>query len=254
MKYMGGKYFLAKDIVQIMKSHVDPNDVDGYLEPFCGACSVLTKMNEHYKCTASDYHPDLIQLWKDVQSNVFKEPTYMDEDTYNDIKKYKSPSAIKAFVGFGCSFGGKYFAGYADKYKNNKKENYLQEISNSIRKKKDKLNGIEFHCCSYDAWKPSKMLIYCDPPYQTTKYPIKYRTETSKYDDFDNVQFWKVMREWSIDNYVFISETTAPDDFVKVWSKSTHRSASQSDKTRYKNPSETFTEESLYVHKSNIKK
>ena len=98
------------------------------------------------------------------------------------------------------------------------------------------------------------MLIYCDPPYQTTKYPIKYRTETSKYDDFDNVQFWKVMREWSIDNYVFISETTAPDDFVKVWSKSTHRSASQSDKTRYKNPSETFTEESLYVHKSNIKK
>jgi hypothetical protein len=56
------------------------------------------------------------------------------------------------------------------------------------------------------------------------------------------------MREWSKDNYVFISETTAPDDFVKIWSKSTHRSASQSDKTRYKNPSDSFTEECLFVH------
>ena len=59
------------------------------------------------------------------------------------------------------------------------------------------------------------MLIYCDPPYQTTKYdPIKYRTDTKYYDIFDNEKFWNIMRLWSKKNHVFISETTAPDDFV----------------------------------------
>jgi len=249
MKYMGGKYFLAKDIVSIMNKYVSVNDVDGYLEPFCGAMSVLMKMNKTYKCIASDYHPDLIELWKAIQSNTFIPPTEMTEEIYHDIKQLPSPNALKAFVGFGCSFGGKYFAGYADKYKNGKNENYLQEITNSINKKKNKLSNIEFYSCSYDTWKPTNKLIYCDPPYQITKFPIKYRTDTVKYDIFDNKHFWDVMREWSKNNYVFISETSAPDDFIKVWSKPTHRSASQSDKTRYKNKSETFIEESLYVHK-----
>ena len=108
-----------------MNSYVNPDDVDGYLEPFCGAMSILTKMNEMYTCKASDYHPDLIQLWKEVQTNSFIPPQEMNEELYNTIKDYESPSAMKAFVGFGCSFGGKFFSGYADKYKNNKKENYL---------------------------------------------------------------------------------------------------------------------------------
>ena len=248
MKYMGGKYMLKKDITNVMKDQVKPDMVDGYLEPFCGACSILTIMNNDYDCTASDYHPDLIELWKSVQNHTFIPPTDMTEETYNTIKQLPSPNALKAFVGFGCSFGGKYFAGYADKYKKDKQENYLKEITNSIHKKKDKFQGINFDCCPYDEWEPHNMLIYCDPPYKITKNPVKYRTDTKKYDVFDNDHFWDVMREWSKDNYVFISETTAPDDFVKIWSKSTHRSASQSDKTRYKNPSDSFTEECLFVH------
>ncbi len=251
MKYMGGKYFLAKDIVNTIQQYVNPSMVDGYLEPFCGALSVLQKINQlGYDCIASDYHPDLIQLWKEIRDDTFIPPTEITEDIYHTIKTYDSPNALKAFVGFGCSFGGKFFAGYADKYKNGKHENYLQEITNSMKKKKGKLDNVLFKCCSYDTWKPHNQLIYCDPPYQTTKFPIKYRTDISKYDDFDNETFWNVMREWSKDNYVFISETTAPDDFVKVWSKSTHRSASQSDKTRYKSESESFVIESLFIHES----
>ena len=251
---MGGKYMLKKHISNTMKELVKPDEVDGYLEPFCGACSVLAIMNELYNCSASDYHPDLIELWKAVQDDSFIPPTDMTEEMYNNIKTLSSPSALKAFVGFGCSFGGKYFSGYADKYKNDKNENYLREAINSIRKKKDKLNGIDFKCCQYDTWTPSNLLIYCDPPYQTTKYPIKYRTDVKDYDVFDNNKFWDVMRKWSTNNYVFISETTAPHDFVKVWSKSTHRSVSQSVKTRYKNSSDTFIEEGLYVHESCTKK
>jgi len=124
--------------------------------------------------------------------------------------------------------------------------NYTLEIG--------KFKDIDFDCCSYDEWDPHNQLIYCDPPYQITKNPVKYRTGTKKYDVFDNQHFWDVMRLWSKDNYVFISETTAPSDFVRIWSKSTHRSVSQSDKTRYKNPSNTFIEEGLYVHESFKKK
>ena len=43
------------------------------------------------------------------------------------------------------------------------------------------------------------------------------------------------MRQWSKQNIVYISEVRAPDDFICVWSKEAHRSASQSNKTRYKN-------------------
>jgi DNA adenine methylase len=247
---MGGKYFLGKEISRIMKERVHPDEVDGYLEPFCGALSILTNMNDTYDCFASDYHPDLIELWKSVQNNTFVAPQTMTEDLYNEIKGYDSPNALKAFVGFGCSFGGKFFSGYADKYKNTKKENYLKEITNSIRKKKDKLHNIHFECCSYDEWSPSNMLIYCDPPYRETNFPIKYRTDTKHYDDFDNEHFWDVMREWSKDNQVFVSETSAPADFVPIWTKETHRSASQSCKTRYKNESGKFTNECLFIHES----
>ena len=251
MKYMGGKYFLSKAISETMHSYVTPDMVDGYLEPFCGALSVLQKMNQYdYKCIATDYHPDLIQLWKEIRDDTFVIPVDMDEETYHDIKQYKSPSALKAFAGFGLSFGGKFFSGYADKYKNGKKENYLKEITNSMIRKKDTLEGVTFECCSYDTHTPHNTLIYCDPPYQVTKFPIKYRTSTKDYDIFDNERFWEVMRDWSKDNYVFISETSAPKDFVCVWSKKTHRSVSQSDKTRYKSESDSFAVESLYVHES----
>ena len=46
---------------------------------------------------------------------------------------------------------------------------------------------------------------------------------------FDN-EILNIMIKWSKNNYVFISETTAPDDFIPVWQKTTHRSASQSEK------------------------
>ena len=67
MKYLGGKYFIGKDISDVMKKLVKKEDVNGYLEPFCGALSVLTHMNEEFDCIASDYHPDLIEMWKKVQ-------------------------------------------------------------------------------------------------------------------------------------------------------------------------------------------
>ena len=74
------------------------------------------------------------------------------------------------------------------------------------------------------------ILIYCDPPYKFNKFPVKYRTSTKKYNTFDIDEFWNIMREWSKNNYVFISEVEAPEDFVSVWERNTYRSVSQSKK------------------------
>lgn len=254
MKYMGGKYFLKKELSEVMKNHVPVEECSGYLEPFCGSLNVALMMSSDYECFASDYHPDLIQLWKEVQDGTFVFPTEIDEKIYLESKELKSPNALKGFIGFSMSFGGKFYSGYADKYKNDKKENFLKEGINSIRKVEQKIKDMKFDCCSYDTLKPSGKLIYCDPPYQVTKNPVKYRTGTKSYDIFDNEHFWNIMRKWSANNFVFISETTAPDDFVAIWSKKTHRSASQSAKTRYKNESDTFQTEKLYVHQDLYKK
>jgi len=254
MKYMGGKYFLKKELSEVMKKYIPPEKCSGYLEPFCGSLNVALMMSQDYECHASDYHPDLIQLWKEVQLGKFIFPTEMNEEIYLETKELVSPNALKGFVGFSMSFGGKFYSGYADKYKNNKKENFLKEGINSIRKIENKIKDIKFDCCLYDTLKPVGKLIYCDPPYKVTKNPVKYRTGTKIYDKFDNEHFWDIMREWSKNNFVFISETTAPQDFISIWSKKAHRSASQSSKTRYKNESESFQVEKLYVHEELYKK
>ena len=208
-------------------------------------------MTDDYKCYASDTHPDLIQLWKSVQDNTLVPPTTVSEKEYNQAKLLKSPNALKAFIGFGLSFGGRFFAAYAPKYTNGKKENYCQAACNSVRRKREKIKNVDFKCCSYTNLKPSKLLIYCDPPYQQTNHPIKYRIGTKKYDDFDNEEFWKIMRKWSKTNIVIISETTAPDDFIEVWNKESHRSAANSLKTRYKaKNTKKFKTEKLFIHQS----
>ena len=254
MKYMGGKFFLCKEISSVMKSLVKPEDVEFYIEPFCGALNVLKIMNEDYKCFASDYNPDLIQLWKEVQIDAFIPPENIDFEFYLQCKELESPSSLKAFVGFNMSFGGKFYAGYVDKYKRDKVEDFLSEATNSLNKTKNKIKDIDFQCLNYEKLNPQNSLIYCDPPYQNTKFPIKYRTDTKHYDVFDNDKFWKVIREWSKNNYVFISETSAPEDFIAVWEKDVHRSASQSSKTRYKNESDKKKTEKLYIHKSVYKR
>ena len=256
MKYLGGKYMIGKEISEIMNKHVEPSSVKGYVEPFCGALGVLKHMNKTYtnRCVASDNHSDLIQLWKEVQENTFDTPDEVSENDYNTIKHYSSPNSLKAFVGFGLSFGGRYFGPYAPKYTNGKKENYLQAATNSVNKLRPLIQGVKFSAKSYKNQSHKNKLIYCDPPYQQTKFPIKYRRGVKEYDVFDNNEFWEIMRKWSENNIVFISETSAPEDFVCIWEKLSHRSAAQSKKTRYKAESESYASEKLFVHNSVIPK
>ena len=136
---------------------------------------------------------------------------------YNEIKELKSPNAMKAVAGFGMSFGGKYFGGYIQKYSGGSNRNFYREVTNSLEKIRIKIQipNINFYNKSYNEWDPKKMLIYCDPPYEKT---TGYSTGA-----FNSKNFWDLMEKWSKDNYVFISEESAPSGFVSIWSKKKKR-------------------------------
>jgi len=221
MKYLGGKHGIGKSIANFISEKCPPNTVNGYLEPFCGSLGVFKNMTGlgYEKCIASDKQPDLIEMWKKIQTNSLYIPN-ISEKEYNKLKMAKSPNALKAVAGFGLSFGGKYFAGYAQKWSGSR--DFLTEFKNSIEKIKPTIQNSVFYNKSYDEFKPHNMLIYCDPPYKTTE---GYST-----GDFDHNLFWDTMRKWSRDNCVFISEESAPSDFKVVWKKRKRRTL---DKTRF---------------------
>lgn len=261
MKYLGGKQRLGKYIAPVLLDlwdlyeQVFNTKLTTYFEPFCGSLGVLKNMTGvKAKIIANDYHPDLIEMWKEVKEGTFVYPKSISEEEYLEAKKLPSPNAYKAFVGFGMSFGGRFFGAYSQKYLNDKPEDFCKEMTNSLKRIAPLIQKVKFTNKDYTDFKPKKMFIYCDPPYAFNKYPIKYRRDTKKYDVFDNDKFWEVMREWSKENMVVISEITAPPDFINIWEQERYRSAAQSKKTRFnKNSavaSNTHNTEKLFVHES----
>ena len=213
MKYLGGKNNIGKEIAEFLNEHYT-NDLDAYLEPFAGSLGVFKFMTNGEKpCIANDIQPDIIQLWKELRDGTLQIPETFSETEYKQAKLLASPSSLKAIAGFGLSFGGKWFGGYAQKSAGTSGRNYLSEFKNSIEpiRKAIQKNNVFFNSKSYLDFEPHNMLIYCDPPYE--------RTQGYSTGDFNNELFWNTMREWSKTNIVFISEQTAPDDFDIVWSK-----------------------------------
>mgnify|MGYP001195099824 CR=1 FL=1 len=228
MKYLGGKQKIGKQISEIINKYYLDYDkpINGYIEPFCGALGVTEYLVEKIdlKITASDINPSLILLWNGLKNDTFTIPKKLSKKKWLKLKNQKEESALKAFAGFGCSFGGVYFSGYADDYfkKRNlrtdiKKRNSALETSKRLNKIKNKINNITFKCTSYDSYRPKNKIIYCDPPYRNTK-----QTVYSKYK-FDSDKFWNIMRKWSKDNLVIISEQSAPRDFKCIWTKEVKR-------------------------------
>lgn len=234
MRYLGGKHKIGEEISKKMVKLHPPLTVDGYLEPFCGSLGVFKYMTQYnYKTAiASDIQPDLIEMWKQVQNNTIVVPEDVDETEYNRLKLLNNrvPCAKKAMVGFFLSFGGKYFGGFAPKWEKKDGKDYLQTLKNGIEKMKPLIQreNVFFQHSSYLEWKPKNMVIYCDPPYKNTE---KY-TANAKHGDFDHDLFWDTMRLWSKDNYVYVSEQSAPPDFKSLWSHQKKRTLSNNLKNR----------------------
>ncbi len=203
MRYLGGKARIASQVADLINSEIVANGITQYVEPFVGAGWVLDKVVCIHK-EASDANKDLILLWKALQAG-WVPPDHVSKEEY-DAQKEAEPSALRAFVGFGCSFSGKWFGGYA---KDNSGRNYAGNAQRSLLKKLKNIDGVTFEHKRYTEVAASGALIYCDPPYAGT-------TGYSSVGEFDTPSFWNWVRATAKDNLVLVSEYSAPEDFECV--------------------------------------
>lgn len=205
MRYIGGKNRIAKDIVPIILQ----TNPDIVVEPFCGALNVtveLIKQKPGLYVFASDNHCDLIEMWKAIQ-NGWLPPLELDREEYNALK-LQSSSVLRTFAGYGCSFSGKWFGGYANDKTN---RNYCLNARNSILKKVPYLKNVIFSHGDYSSRPiPKNSIVYCDPPYFGT-------TKVGEGNSFDHKEFWQWVNSLKVECYV--SEYVAPHHFQVIWEK-----------------------------------
>lgn len=212
---MGSKSKIAKFIIPILQDIVDKNNINTYVEPFCGGCNVIDKI----KCgtrIASDKQHYLIELYKnldklDLLPDMVTKEHYSDVRTAYNTKNSKYKDWYIGAIGFLSSYNGRFFdGGYAGiittkegnirNYYDEAKRNLLgQDLSNIIFKENDYKDIIV-----------TNALVYCDPPYKDTK-----QYGVSK--NFNHDEFWQWVREMSRNNIVIVSEEQAPDDFRIIW-------------------------------------
>lgn len=112
-------------------------------------------------------------------------PTYVSEEDYQKAKinQDKEPH-VAGFVGFACSFAGKYWGGYARDKKGGGTGNYALRGHNSILKKMKTLQDAEFTCKDFRELDYDNCIVYCDPPYKNTTPYYKKILGEFPYDEF----------------------------------------------------------------------
>lgn len=238
MHYLGGKFRLRKPISEIINEHYEPDRT--FVSLFCGACNVESLVNFD-NIILNDKHVYLIAMWKDF-FNGREFTNKISREEYYYIKEHcKDDKGLYGLIGFGSSFSGKFWGGYAY---DNQRNNYLDvairgniKIINNLKKHNTILSNKDYK----EVEIPASSVVYCDPPYfNTTKY--------SKGMSIDYTEFWNYMRELSRSNLVFISEEQAPDDFISIFEKQQRRTVDRN-KDNIK-----ISTEKLFVHKSLINK
>jgi len=203
MQYLGGKSRLGKHIAQAIRAHGKHVQGTPIWEPFCGGLGCTPYLATLGPIICSDVNPALISLYRAVRAGWVAPD--VDEDLYRAAKALPDSDPLKAFAGFGCSFGGKYFGGYA-------RQNTTYSFSNGARNALSKQvpAAFSFDCWSFfDQVPQAGVTLYLDPPYaETTGYST---------GAFDNEAFWLRAEEWSKYTHVYVSEFKAPEAWLSVW-------------------------------------
>lgn len=215
MQYMGGKSRISKQIADVLNAATKDRV---FVSLFCGSCAIESKVQADIKIL-NDKHPYLIAMWQALQ-NGWTPPDVVTKEEYYRVKANMDENpALTGFVGFGCSFGGKWWGGYA---KDKRGDDYCGQAKRGLLKDLSGVVNATFTCLDYkDVEIPNGAIVYADPPYaNTTGYTI---------GGFDTYEFWDYMRQLSKRCDVYISEESAPDDFECVWSKEKVRTLEKSD-------------------------
>lgn len=220
MRYLGGKERIAATIADFILSQKGSRTI--YVEPFIGGGSVYSRLAPRFETAyGSDAHACVVAMWQAVQGG-WEPPSTVSHDLYCELRESNDVSALRGVVGFGCSFGGKWFGGYA---RCSRGTNYALAAKKSIARKAPGMVGT-ISCRDYRDYRPStRSLVYCDPPYADTT--VGY----TGVDAFDSDEFWSTMRAWrDAGALVFVSEDKAPDDWTSVLNIERRRALSDNDR------------------------
>ena len=225
MQYFGGKAKIAKELSMFLQSKIQPNQT--FVDLFCGSCNVVSKIQAKERI-ANDLHKELIALHIAVQQGQ-ELPCVVTEEEYLSMKRNKSayPAWLLAFVGFGCSFAGRYFEGYA----RGGTQNYALCASTSIKKKHSSMKDVEFVNLNYsDVQLEDGSFIYCDIPYlsSTKKYSV---------GSFDHAEFYKYAKQKQSEGHtVYVSEYehNVPEGWEVIWRHESIKSLRNKDKVQEK--------------------
>lgn len=213
MQYLGGKSRISKPIAEILSAATRERERERvFVSLFCGSCVIEAKVDAEIKLL-NDKHPYLIAMWKALQEGWVPPQIITDDEYYRVKANMNENPALAGFVGFGCSFGGKWWGGMA---RNKKGQNYCANASHSLLRDLQGVQKAIFTCLDYrDVIIPDNAVVYCDPPYvNTTTYT------TGK---FNTDEFWDYMRQLSKRCDVYISEQSAPNDFECIWQQEVTR-------------------------------
>lgn len=219
MYFIGSKTLIWKQFLKDFVLNGYGTKYINYVEPFCGGCNSLcnVKQIQHGKRIASDINPYLIAMWKSLLNNENKYFP-ITKDIYQDAyKSYKSNDGRNSlsdlgWIGFIASYRAKFWGGYSSIYhcKRDGERDFIKSSLKSLFKTLEGLQGVQFHCCSYDELViPERSIIYCDPPYKDT---LGYGNSFN-YDKFYNWCEFQRKRG----NAIYVSEYSITDmRFVEI--------------------------------------
>ena len=213
MKCAGSKEKIASEIVTIINSYIMLNNIDTYIEPFVGGANIIDKVQCSTKL-AYDNNRHLIALFKYLQEND-ELPLEITREQYLDCKAHFNkndgyyPDWYLAICGIIMGCGNKLYEG---NYINSQDpEEYYDKAIKDLREQMRSLMETKFEVSDYSEINPINSLIYCDAPYCGSK-GINYKSK-----QFNYKQYWDIIRAWSKNNIVIVSEVQAPDDFDIIW-------------------------------------
>lgn len=210
IRYVGGKSRHAKQIGELIKEQMEGCSL--YVEPFFGGGSLAKEtVNLGIPRVCADIDINLITLYHAIQ-NGWLPPDHITEQEYKDAKADPYVSPLRSYIGFACSYGGKWFGGLARDRTG--RRDLTNESYRRVRDNAKFLKDMQLQHKSYFEFTLGLGdLVYCDPPYVGT---LGYG------DIFNHGIFWAAMRNWSkAGAKVLVSEYTAPEDFICIWSKET---------------------------------
>ena len=167
MQYLGGKSRLGARIVQAILDDLGVKRLTLAVDLCSGAGGVTHRLADvSDRVIAVEAHPGLVALHKAVQDG-WVPPEHVSEAQYQEVRRGDQTTALAAFVGFGCSFGGKWWGGYArNEVGNATARNYCLNARRAVlretRPNVDHVRADALTCAITAA------VVYCDPPYEGT--------------------------------------------------------------------------------------